>query len=278
MRDGQRVALPARRSRELLASLAIEPDCSAQREQICARIWPDMSDFNARKALNTELWRLRTAIKDAGGDAAAWLESTPDAVRLCTDNGIAVDVQRFRSAIEASNDAEVEMLVAAVDAYRGEFAADLDAEWLEDVRRELKSHFVRLLDTVVDGLRRAERFATAFAYAERLIREEPFDERGHRALLLIQIQSGDHSAAVRHYRQLEETFQRELGILPSPETRAVLGSVIAEPVEHGRFSITAETARAKFDLADTRARVLQLRRGAEMLVAELCELEKRLFR
>src|SRR5207253_7839201 len=63
--------------------------------------------------------------------------------------------------------------------------------------------------------------------AERLVAHDPLREESHRLLMQLCHASGDRARAVRAYHVCAATLERELGIEPAPETRAVYESLVA---------------------------------------------------
>src|ERR1700675_4783871 len=61
---GERVALPGKRERVLLAYLALSPKGSQQRRKLATLLWGDASDETALDNLRTCIWALRKAIGD----------------------------------------------------------------------------------------------------------------------------------------------------------------------------------------------------------------------
>src|SRR5262249_19264979 len=62
--------------------------------------------------------------------------------------------------------------------------------------------------------------------AERLVARDPLREESHRLLMRLCQASGDRARAVRAYHVCATTLERELGIDPAPETRAVYESLV----------------------------------------------------
>src|ERR1700686_616901 len=63
---GERVALPGKRERVLLAYLALSPNCRQQRRKLATLLWGDASDETALDNLRTCVWGLRKALGDTG--------------------------------------------------------------------------------------------------------------------------------------------------------------------------------------------------------------------
>jgi DNA-binding SARP family transcriptional activator len=220
--NDQPIHLPGSRTKELVAALMLDAGKPIARDRLCGMIWPETAEGNGRKALNTELWRLRGAIKQVGGDTASWLETTATSGRLRDDTGLRLDLPKFR--IEGSDVlvGQPDKLVSTLTIYQGDFARDLDAEWILEERRNIRREYINLLRRIVEAWRIARQFREAIEFAQRLVSEEPFDEDAHQRLIFVQIQSGDHGAAVRHFEEVEKTWRTELGVVPSPKTRSLM--------------------------------------------------------
>src|ERR1700675_4944298 len=68
---GERVVLPGKRERVLLAYLALSPNCRQQRRKLATLLWGDASDETALDNLRTCVWGLRKALGDSEHRAIA---------------------------------------------------------------------------------------------------------------------------------------------------------------------------------------------------------------
>ncbi|MCQ0017814.1 AAA family ATPase [Actinomadura madurae] len=72
------------------------------------------------------------------------------------------------------------------------------------------------------------RWPDAVRYAEQLVGCDPLREEGHRLLIRLCGEGGDRVRALRAYHVCATTLERELGVGPSPETRAMYEALVAE--------------------------------------------------
>jgi DNA-binding SARP family transcriptional activator len=86
---------------------------------------------------------------------------------------------------------------------------------------------VRLLGPIARRYELDRRRPEAIRSAGRLVAHDPLREESHRLLIQLCQASGDRARAVRAYHACAATLERELGIAPSPGTRAVYESLIA---------------------------------------------------
>ena len=74
--------------------------------------------------------------------------------------------------------------------------------------------------------------------AERLVASDATAEEAHRALIRLYLNRGKANAALRQFRSFKEALQRELGVEPEDETRAL----IEEQRENGERPAQADTS------------------------------------
>src|SRR5438552_2794479 len=65
----------------------------------------------------------------------------------------------------------------------------------------------------------------AVRWAVRVTEISPFDETAVRRLIELLDRGGDRAGAVRAYEEFERRLDRDLGVQPSPETSALVGSI-----------------------------------------------------
>lgn len=221
---GEPLSLPRRQMRALLYRLAaqIEP---VSREHLAFLFWPDEPDAAARRHLTRLISSLRAALPSTEaliveGDAVslnpAWAESDSHAfIQGC-------------AAFEAA-DSNLAAATRALSLYRGSFmagfslpnAAEYDA-WQSQTARELTARYLRVLEKLVQRHTEAGDTAAAIACAQRYLQADEMCERMHRALISLHAMTGDQAAAARQYERCVVALERELGIQPTPETRAAL--------------------------------------------------------
>jgi DNA-binding SARP family transcriptional activator/tetratricopeptide (TPR) repeat protein len=213
--DGRPVELPAdARARELLAWLALSPGPHG-RSALAGRLRPDVAEEHARKTLRDAVYELRRAL---GPGARELLVATRDHVGLAGVD-VRVDVREFRR-LRAAGDLE-----GAAARGHGELLAGLDADWVLQARDE---HAAALAEVLGELAARAEAAGDLAAAASRLRRRtelEPLAEEPHRELVRVLARAGDRAAALTAAGAFAERLRRELGIPPSPATRALVDEV-----------------------------------------------------
>ncbi len=213
--DGRPVELPAdARARELLAWLALSPGPHG-RSALAGRLRPDVAEEHARKTLRDAVYELRRALGPAGRDAVV---ATRDHVALAED-GVRVDVREFRRLRAAGK------LEAAAEVGQGELLAGLDADWVLQARDEHAAALGEVLGDLAAAAQGAGDLAAAARWLRRRTELEPVGEEPLRELVRVLARSGDRAAALTAASLFAERLRRELGVPPSPATRALVDEI-----------------------------------------------------
>lgn len=268
------VPIPGPRTREVVAALATGAGKPLARRTLWSWLWPDMPKDSARKALNTELWRLKQAVGKAGGRADDLILSTPHELKLRTDRGFDLDLKDFQKSITSAT--SLDKLLSAYTLYNGDFADGIEGEWTETIRRELRAAYLQLLTQIVDQALDANRLAEAQFFSDRLTREDPYDEKAARSAIRAALARGDHSAAAQMFRNFSDRLKDDLGIRPSAKTVALyqacrLGTGGPAPESGFRLERVPETHLAA---AEARRKVLVIADLVTAIRTELRSLAK----
>jgi DNA-binding SARP family transcriptional activator/tetratricopeptide (TPR) repeat protein len=192
--DGRPVAMPSsERARALIGWLALHPGTHS-RSAVAGRLWPDAPEASARANLRTAVW----AIRQSWGDEADAIVSSRREIGM-PPGAVWVDAVHGEAAVDG-----------------GELLPGVDDEWAERAREAYRSRLRTRLNDLI-----AHADGDSLRYARELCRLEPLDESAHRLLLERLIEAGDSAGAVRAARDFAERLRAELGVRPSPATRAV---------------------------------------------------------
>ena len=240
--DGQEVpgtAWPSRRSAELVQLLALAPRRRLLRDQVCEALWPHLSPragaANLRKAAHHA--RQALAAEDAvvlHGGAVALFPGTP----------VEADVERFeRLASSALRSGDHSACEQAASAYAGDLLPAARYErWTDADRERLRGLHVALLRVL--------------QHWERVVELEPADEQAHRELIRRALAEGNRHAAITWYGRLRNALERELGLVPDAESRALYAQCIA-----GLERSAAPFVGRQLELARTAVAIRSAERG-----------------
>jgi TolB-like protein/Tfp pilus assembly protein PilF len=203
--------LPTRKTGLLLAALALAGPRGMRREALCALLWPDRADPQARNSLRQALAALRQALVPPLS-----IEADLDSVHLAGP-AEAVDAWAFETRHDPG-------------LYRGDLLA---GEALDEAanafflphRQALRRRALALAEQLSTNPADAAAEAACASLAERLLVADPAAEEAHRALIRLELRHGHLNAARRRLALCQEALLRELGAEPEPETLALL----AEP-------------------------------------------------
>ncbi len=227
MRLGARtLRFRSRKTLALLAYLVLEPRPHT-RNKLADLLWPQALDGSGRASLRNALAQINTEIGAglvrSSRDTVSW-----DAPVLETDVGLLEDASRLAGDGDATPELEAR-LARAAHLCRGELleglgfedALDFD-DWLL-ARREIAHG---LLDAVLERLSAlyaaSGRAGLALETAQRRVRLEPLSESAHRGVIELHLRAGDRAAALEAYWACQGIFERELGLEPDAQTRALV--------------------------------------------------------
>jgi DNA-binding SARP family transcriptional activator len=224
--QGDPLHLP-RKSQALLAYLALHPRRACTRAEAAALLWSDFADDQARGSLRKALVGLRKAF----GRAAPGMLEVNASIGFAPD-ALGSDAATFRRLIATESTTALEQAAAL---YRGDFLRGLDVdeaafeEWLSAERERFRNEALIAFGTLVARHLEAAAYDAAIDAASRLLAIEPGHEPAHRALMRVYAATGRRAAALRQYQRCVEALQHDLGIEPSPETRAMYQQIVRTP-------------------------------------------------
>lgn len=214
-------------ARRLLVRLLVAEGRDVAREQLREDLWPDADADAGRNNLRVAVSRLNDALDPdrPPGTAPHFVVADGDRLALRSDAIEDWDVMRFRAALgggagDASAPDALPALRDALALYAGPFAPEIDEAWVAPLRRELAERFAAVAHAVGPRLVRRARYDEALVLAERLLREDPADERACALRMQVQLARGERSAAIRSYVEAQSAL-RELGLEPGPELAAL---------------------------------------------------------
>jgi DNA-binding SARP family transcriptional activator len=214
----------ASRAREFFLYLILEG--AQTRDAISLAFWPDSSIKAVRSNFHTTLYRARHAL----GDNVVMFEDeryrlNPEIELICDALIVEENVRQAR-VLRPVDPLADDLYRRAIDLYRGDLLPSLDAPWLDIHRQRLFELFMEALLGAGQCARARQGQREAINLFKRALEHDPYRESVHRALLSTYAELGETVQVVRHFRKLQELFERDLGISPSPETLALVKTLI----------------------------------------------------
>jgi TolB-like protein len=214
--SGGVIDIAARKTRALLAYLALPAGRAHSRDKLVGLLWSDRGDKQARDSLRQALSELGRAL---GAIDPPPLIKDHDTIAL--DAGaVEVDAVAFERLAASGDAADLRRAAAFYvgDLLDGIGVRDAAFEdWLLVERQRLR----RIAAAALKKLLPHETGAGAIGIAQRLLALDPSQEEGHRALMRLHAEAGDVAAALRQYETCREILKSDLDVAPSGETEAL---------------------------------------------------------
>jgi DNA-binding SARP family transcriptional activator/pimeloyl-ACP methyl ester carboxylesterase len=206
-----------RKSRALIAYLALQSRQARSREQLAALLWGSHGETHARVNLRQSLMEIRKVFRLAGAPVLA----SPGEDVVLDLSGVEFDVVRFEASAQ---DGSPESLELAASLYRGDlldgFAVREEAfeDWLRVERERLRGIWIGVLDKLVRHYEDTDA-SWCIRVATRLLAAEPLREDVHRVLIRAYAGQNRLTLALDQYERCRAELQRHLRIQPESETQ-----------------------------------------------------------
>ena len=215
----------------LVAFLAWHAGSAQPRQRIAGLFWPESTDAQALTNLRRELHHLRQVLGEDCSPAVTPTDLRWRDTETCRVNLRAFGVERaaaLAAAAAGDDKGAAAHATRAIAEYRGDLLPGAYDDWLTEARSQLERQCVDLCDLVCEAQLRQGDLAAAAAAARRRIELQPLEEVGYRTLMRLQADLGDRAGAVSTYHHCASVLERELGIVPDPQTRQAFERLIAD--------------------------------------------------
>lgn len=224
---GQAYVIPRRQTRALLYYLAAHEE-PIPRQQLCYLLWPDLPELIARRNLSRLSAHLRRALPNPD-----LVVTKNDQVNL-NSNLFMSDLSVFQECCAAhAVHNRIHFLKQAVALYRGQFLSGISMSdlpefegWITQKQSRLEHCYLEALMSLIESHTKMQAYDQAIDYAKRYLDTDNLAESVHCLLVELYAMIGDRAAAARQFEQCTVILEREFGISPLPETRAVYQSVL----------------------------------------------------
>jgi DNA-binding SARP family transcriptional activator len=271
-RNGQPIEFHSERSKQLLAALVLEKGVPVKRDVLVASLWNKGEEERLRHNLSTEVWRLRRSLSEAGEDPSGWLCARAETLSYKRSKAIWVDIDVFDDVVAArqvkpglSNVAEE--LGAMEGVYRGDLLSGVLDEWCQLHRESYRRRFLVLLETLLAEAKGRNDWPDVIRISRRILAEDSFLEHAHREVMRGYAMMGDRPAALRHYESLCRDLQRELGVSPARDTKAICRLIRDDCLQD--LDADTSTPAAPQDLQD---RLQHIERHLQQLAKDVGDL------
>ena len=236
---GQDIKIKSRKSRAVLAFLALNENRQETRERLVGLFWSESEEHKARASLRQTLRELRQALFEAGYDG---LQTEKLAIEIDPKR---VEVDLWTVIHEAERHRAHPLLLNTLRAAESLLAGfeDIDPEfrgWLLAKRQTFHDRLVRGLETGLLDDRADARDKKRLA--EAIVNLDPTHEEACRWLMRLRAEEGDVSGALHAYKALWDTLGEEYDMEPSVHTQELVAKIKTGDVE--RVTRSVDTAPA----------------------------------
>ncbi|WP_431867664.1 BTAD domain-containing putative transcriptional regulator [Nocardiopsis eucommiae] len=229
--SGDRVTVPGRKVRALLASLILAEGRPVSPSRLIEDIWEGRPPENPGAALHAKVSQLRRALEGAEKDARE-LVTLRDAGYLLAVPRDGVDSWRFLDLLRAARGQDdprrrSDVLTEALDLWRGPAYADFEDESaVRASASRLDEERVAALEARAEALVEAGEHTRVIGELEELVRRYPLRERLRAAQMTALHRAGRRSEALESYAHLRSRLSEEFGLEPGEPLRELQGSIL----------------------------------------------------
>jgi SARP family transcriptional regulator, regulator of embCAB operon len=225
---------PGQQGRVAFAYLALERARPVTHAELAEVLWPEALPPAWEAALSAIVSKLRSVVTKSGLGRAIAMTSSRGAYELSLSADAWVDLEAAADAIH-----EAESMLRAGgprEAYgpsavaqhiaRRPFLAGEQGAWIEARRDRLRDILLRALEVRAEIYLWNGEHALALQSAKELTALEPFREAGHRLMMRAHAAMGNTAEGLRAYEHCRRMIARELGVDPSPQTKAAYETLL----------------------------------------------------
>jgi DNA-binding SARP family transcriptional activator len=120
---------------------------------------------------------------------------------------------------------ELSILEEAISYYQGDFLQGIYADWTTLDRERLRMQYLVGMEKLAGLYSKNKKYQRSIELYQRILKQDPYRETTHRALILDYYNSGDRAAAIRHYNLCVSLLEHELGVNPAEDTKALFKQI-----------------------------------------------------
>ena len=201
-------------------------------DRLTELVWGDRRPQDAVGSLQTFVSSLRRHLDPDRDRARALVVTEPEAYRFATEL-VALDLDRFDELLEQSGGESTvrarRALEEALALVHGEVLEDEPySTWAADLRGTYQGRILGAHLEAADAALSELDFDAALKHAETAAALDRFSERAQRIAILALYALGRQHDALARYRAFRAVLDEELGLEPTPETRAVEGAILRQ--------------------------------------------------
>jgi DNA-binding SARP family transcriptional activator len=227
-------------------------------DRLAELVWGDERPQDAVGSLQTFVSSLRRHLDPDRERARALVVTEPEAYRFATEL-VALDLDRFDELLERSGREPTgkarRSLDEALALVRGDVLEDEPySTWAIELRGTYHGRILGAHLEAADAALAERDFAAALGHSEAAAALDHFSERAQRIAILALYALGRQHDALARYRGFRTLLDEELGLEPTPETRAVERAILRQ--EDVRPLLPRAIRSSEHHIADPTVRLL----------------------
>jgi DNA-binding SARP family transcriptional activator len=222
-------AFPGQQGRVAFAYLVVERSRPVARTELADLLWPSGPAAAWETALSAIVSKLRSLLTRAGLDASRTLTAGAGCYELRLPGQVWLDLE---VAADSIHEAEVALKrgdpraaygpsAVAHHISRRPFFPGESGAWIDARRDKLRSILVRALECRAEVYLWNNELTLAVEAAKDIVALEPFRETAHQLLMRGHAAAGNSAEALLAYERCRHLLSEELGVDPSPQTKAI---------------------------------------------------------
>ena len=236
-------------------------------DRIAELLWGEERPKDVAASIQTFVSVLRRHLVVDREHARELVVTEQEAYRFATDL-VELDLDRFDQLLERSSREPTRQarrsLAQALALVRGEVLEDEPyALWADDLRGSYQGRVLGARLEAADCALAERDFDDALVHSEAAVALDRFSERAHRTAMLALYALGRQHDALARYRMLRSLLADELGLDPTPETRALEAAILRQEDVHSL--LPRPLTRADEHAAAPSARLLGRKQELELL-------------
>lgn len=217
-----------KKARQVFQLLLTHRDGLLHRDQIAARLWPELDEEGAVRDFKIAYSAMCNVLEPERKRNAPSAFVARDGSRygLRTDADLWLDVAAFETAVDAGDRLYTTDLSAATahyqiafDLYEGDFLQAYPyEEWCNDERDRLQSRYLRAAERLAQGLVAQERWEAVLPVCHAILEIDNCWEKAYQMLMQAYHRLGNRTQAIRIYQRCEAALQKGLSVAPTAVT------------------------------------------------------------
>jgi DNA-binding SARP family transcriptional activator/TolB-like protein len=245
--NGRDIKIRSRKSRAVLAFLALSESRQETRERLVGLFWSESEEHKARASLRQTLRELRQVLFEAGYHG---LQTEKLAIEL-DPQSLEVDLWSVIHAAEAHQAHPLVLNISRVAECLLDGFEDIDPEfrvWLLAKRQTFQDRLIRGLEAGLLG--GGAEASSKKLLAEAIINLDPTHEEACRFLMQTRAEEGDTSGALRVYKMLWDLLDEEYGMEPSAKTQKLVAEIKQGSIDSAPLA-PSPTTPPRFPIPDS---------------------------